>query len=458
MPHVGAMVDAAVRPILLAALLGSSLAALTPTLRAEGASAATMLTTGNYVAGQGALPARTANNAVSLTVPRFQVAPNIGGRQAGIGRVFLILSTEWQNTGGVKYIVPDVADHLFLVINGDRQSNLSDATTASAHPLSLGTLIVPPSVQLVGGECVFEIPDHGIASLELLFIDADQGDMHAQLYGHKPPARRVVATPVNNGLIEVTVLAVDEVGAIGDSKASAGQRFAVVQLSLRGLSKDSLVRFDPTQYSMLRDADGYVYAVAAVDGLDDAFTAETQLVPNAPARGALAFAVPASHSALELAIDLPGYAPMEIGLPNTGAPAHGGKPLLTFEDPETLNLSVLSLRRESTIGRNHAAAGNAYLVVSVLFSSKLDQGIEFQTAEQLLLLDADRTISVDTDTLEALPHALKENSVIPAHAQARFDVVYQVPAASAHFAIRYRGFQTDAKKPLPDVAENSNGR
>ena len=82
MPHVGAMVDAAVRPILLAALLGSSLAALTPTLRAEGASAATMLTTGNYVAGQGALPARTANNAVSLTVPRFQVAPNIGGRQS----------------------------------------------------------------------------------------------------------------------------------------------------------------------------------------------------------------------------------------------------------------------------------------------------------------------------------------------------------------------------------------
>jgi hypothetical protein len=148
---------------------------------------------------------------------------------------------------------------------------------------------------------------------------------------------------------------------------------------------------------------------------------------------------------------------MEVDLPNTGAPAHAGKLLLTFEDPETLSLSVLGLSRVSTIGRNTAAAGNTYLVVSVLFASKLDQGIEFQAAEQLLILDGDRTISVDADALEALPHALKENSVIPAHGQARFDVVYQVPATSMHFAIRYRGFQTDAKKPLPEVPANVHG-
>lgn len=110
--------------------------------------------------------------------------------------------------GGVKYIVPNVTDHLFLQINGEHQSTLSDATAAAPHPLSLGTLIVPATGRVVTGEYVFEIPDHGVASLEMLFIDTDQGDMHAQLFGLKPSAQRSIAAPVNNGLIEAKVLAV----------------------------------------------------------------------------------------------------------------------------------------------------------------------------------------------------------------------------------------------------------
>jgi hypothetical protein len=73
-------------------------------------------------------------------------------------------------------------------------------------------------------------------------------------------------------------------------------------------------------------------------------------------------------------------------------------------------------------------------------------------AEQLLLLDGQDQIPLDPDALEALPHGMMENSVIAAHSQARYQVIYQVSRASAHFTLRYRGFNSDTKKVLPDVA------
>jgi hypothetical protein len=223
---------------------------------------------------------------------------------------------------------------------------------------------------------------------------------------------------------------------------------------MRGLSKGNLVRFDATQYSVLRDSDGYNYQVSQVADLDDEFTSATQLLPEVPCRGTLAFLVPASHSVLTLALNLPGYSSLEFALPNTGGKARIGKPLLSIEDRDTLTLSVLGLNRVSSIGNNTAANGKSYLVLDVMFTSKADQGIEFQTAEQLILLDGDNQITADSDALDALPHPLKENSVIPPHGQARFEVAYQVPAAASHFAIRYRGFQMETKESLPDVHGN----
>jgi len=223
---------------------------------------------------------------------------------------------------------------------------------------------------------------------------------------------------------------------------------------MRALSKGNLVRFDATMYSVLRDSDGYNYQVSQVADLDDEFTSATQLLPEVPCRGMLAFLVPATHSALTLAINLPGYNSMEFALPNTGGSSRISKPLLSIEDGDTLTLSVLGLRRVSSIGNNAAASGKNYLVLNVLFTSKTDQGIEFQTAEQLILLDGDNQITADADALDALPHALKENSVIPPHGQARFEVAYQVPATASHFAVRYRGFQMETKVSLPDVPGN----
>lgn len=416
------------------------------------------LTPGDYKAGQGTGPAAASNHQVKLTAPRFRVSTNVGAQQAPARHAYLTVSTEWRIVGSVQYLVPQMNNHLFLLIDGDRQVIVSDATGATAHPLAMDQLLVTAGGS-VAGDVVFEIPDHGVVSLELLFIDSDQGNMNVPLFGRAPPEPRTIAGPADNGLLETALLGLREVAAVGGVRAPPGQTFAVIDVRMRALSAGNLVRFDPTMFSVLNDADGYSYRVASLEGLDDEFTAAMQLIPLVPSRGTLAYLIPASHSALTLAINLPEHKAIVLALPNSGpAASRVGKPVVSFEDPDTLTLNVLGLSRAPSIGKNSAAAGKEYLILDLSFTSKVDQGIEFQTAEQLLLIDGEEQIAVDPDALEALPHGMAEGSVISPHGQARFQVVYQVPKAAAHLTLRYRGFNSDAKKALPTIAAQGHGR
>jgi hypothetical protein len=438
-----------------AALLGACLAVAATSAHAAPPSAVPTagLTAGDYTPGQTAATASGTNREVRLTVPRFRMTAELGARRAAAHHAFLVVSTEWGNLGSVKYLVPEVPNHLFLLINGSRPATLSDATSAAPHALSMEQLLVPATGAVVAGDYVFEIPDQGVTSLELLFIDSEQGNMDVPLFGRAPPAPHAIAGPASNGLIEIAVLGMREVAAVGNAHAPAGRTYAVIDIQMRALSPGNLVRFDPTMYSVLGDADGYSYRSVSLEALEDEFTAATQLIPLIPSRGTLAYLIPASHAGLTLAINLPEYKTMALALPNSGPVASRlSKTLISFEDPDTLTLNVLGLSRASSIGKNIAAARKDYLILDLLFVSKADQGIEFQTAEQLLLLDGQDQIPLDPDALEALPHGMMENSVIAAHSQARYQVIYQVSRASAHFTLRYRGFNSDTKKVLPDVA------
>lgn len=416
------------------------------------------LTLGDYNTAQaGAAAASATNRQAKLTVARFRVSAALGAQQAPAHRAYLLLSTEWRNIGSVKYLVPQVNNHLFLLIDGERQAVLSDATGAAPHPLSIDQLLVPATGGTVAGDAVFEIPDHGVTSLELYFIDTDQGDMRLALFGRAPPQRQPLAGPSSNGLVETAILGMQQIAAVGAARAPAGQVYAVIDVRMRALSPGNLVRFDPTMYSILSDADGYSYHVVPLEGLENEFPAATQLLPLIPSRGTLAYLIPATHSALSLAIDLPGYKAVALAMPNSGPAAHAGKPLLSFEDPNTLTLGVLGLSRASSIGSMVAPAGKDYLILDVLFSSKVDDGIEFQTSQQLLLQNGADEIAVDPDAIEALPHGMKESSVIEAHRQARFQVAYQIPANAAHFTLRYRGFQSDTKQTLPEIPAKAHG-
>lgn len=422
------------------------------------AAAASMgLTAGDYRPGPAGTRAAAGNRQATLTVPRFRVSASLGAQQAPARHAFLTVSTEWRTVGSIQYLVPQVTNHLFLLLDGDRPATLSDATAAAPHPLALDQLLVPQSGG-VAGDIVFEIPDHDVASLELLFIDSEQGNMNVPLFGRAPPAPSPIAGPASNGLIETAILGMKENAAVGGVHAPAGQTYVLIDLRMRGLSPGNLVRFDPTMYSMLNDADGYSYRVMALDGLDDEFGAATQLIPLVPSRGTLAYLIALPHAALTLAINLPEHRPMALALPNSGPIASSlAKPLVRFEDPDTLTLNVVGLRRASSVGTNSAATGKEYLILDLLFVSEVDQGIEFQTTEQLLLRDGQDQIRVDPEAIAALPHGMTENCVLAAHGHARFQVIYQVRKAATHLTLRYRGFNADTQQPLPEVVKTGHG-
>jgi hypothetical protein len=425
------------------------------------------------------------NRAVVLTVPSFTVTDQIGGTKAPNDRRFLIIDTRWQNilplqpqpaSGGggaadsilgglggsrnsraagsgklvpVPYVIPDFPDHLFVLINGDMQSTLNEATASAPHPLSIEKLEVSAPSAPVEGNVAFEIPARDVTSIELEYLDSDYGAMRLPLFGKAPPPSKPLAAAVHNDVVELTALRFRETPAVAGVQASAGHEYAIVDVDLRGMSENNLVRLEAARYSTLGDAEGFTYLPVPIDGLPGEFSGVTQLLPAIPQRGSIAFLVPASHSALTFAMNFPDLPSLKVAIPGSG-PSSPPTPvaLMTIDDGEILSLKVYDAHSSNSLGDKRPGAGNRYVVIDVGFASKSDQGIDFQTSAQLMLLDGDNKISVDADALDALPHPLIEDSIIPPHGQGRYEVVYQVPAATNSVVLYYRGFVSEARRPL----------
>src|SRR5208283_99402 len=122
-------------------LLGVSLAIAATSASAASPSAG--LTPGEYTAGPAGATASATNREARLTVQRFRVTANLGEQHAPAHQAFLTVSTEWTNVGSIQYLVPQLNNHLFLLIDGDHQAILSDAMGAAPHPLTMNQLLVP---------------------------------------------------------------------------------------------------------------------------------------------------------------------------------------------------------------------------------------------------------------------------------------------------------------------------
>lgn len=84
----------------------------------DGAPLGPELTPGDHNLKHRSSPASTSNSAISLTVREFRIAPSLGDLQPAPRHAFLLVRMDWKNTGPMPYMVPEVADHLFLLIQG----------------------------------------------------------------------------------------------------------------------------------------------------------------------------------------------------------------------------------------------------------------------------------------------------------------------------------------------------
>jgi len=112
-----------------------------------------------------------------------------------------------------------------------------------------------------------------------------------------------------------------------------------------------------------------------------------QFLPGTLQRGALVFSVPAQHGGLTLVVNLPGYPPLELNLPNTdsgggmrSAPASQAPVLFTISDGSTPRRADSGVRAASNLGDVQPEQGKRFMVLDLTLVNKVDQGIEFQTA------------------------------------------------------------------------------
>jgi len=438
--------------------------------------------------------ARAKNQAVEFSIPSFSVTRTLGSRTAPSGKAFLVIDMVWKNiipltkvlrhpekqdrtmgvgglgVGGGKqekenpddyemrptpYVVPEVKDHAFVLVNGQDTALLSEANSAAPHALSAEQIVVPKLNAEVKGQLVYEIPERGVTSLVFRYLDTAYGSFDVPLFG-KPPAPAVaIAGPMANDVLEVSAYGVQELARVGDSSAPAGQKYAVVQLGCTGKAEGSLVRVELENYASLRDPQGFSFTPAKDASAPGQFKGMVQFLPQTPQRGALVFQVPEQHGALTLVLTIPGNAPLELNLPNTAtggaASAAAAKPpavLFTIPDGDTLDVQVHGVSVAANLGSAQPEEGKRFLMLDLSLVNKADQGIEFQTGEQLKLLNGEEEIVADASSMEQLPHPLKENSVVPAHGRGRFEVAYQVPTGAGKLVLYYRGFNREEKHPL----------
>ena len=263
-----------------------------------------------------------------------------------------------------------------------------------------------------------------------------------------PPA--VTVAPRENGYLR---LQVTEAGFWpADRAAPAGLRYYTV--GLRGTSKsDSAdpvfaqskgndVLIDVRRFVFGQNDQGCIFRPERdVTGIERLIGDSIAFPLAKHAEGRLVFLVPEDTQQVRVVL-----APAGEGLvvpagpdftPSWPAPVH------TIDDGTTLRVHVLP-RRQPPASLPAAATGREHVVLDVAVENRTaEQGVEFQTSQQLRLVDAGgRFVQPSAPLTKQLGCRLDDGDVIPPGHTRRLQVVYDVPTGAPR-RLQYRGFEKE---------------
>lgn len=407
------------------------------------------------------LQAAAANRGVLLTVHSITARDAYGLLTPPEGKQFLILDTQWQNQIPLsvvyenkvptEYVVPNLADHLYVVADGNRVLRLVEEDVPGLLPiknLRLGRL-----GDVLRGNVLFVLPG-GVKSLELRFYDFAHGHITLPLMepesGMGGPAKPV--SPVQkNEVVEAGVFATHRLAERDGQKAPPEMVYLQVDLRARSLFTfdADATAFDPKakpgqklkigtvadwkesrRYLQLV-ADG-MYAYGPLPG--GTLEAEPRFLPDVFTGGTADFLIPSKVQSLELRLDFPNAAingktirPTGITLAIEGRrpPAPKVTPIVSTED----GLFVVAVTGQKTMTEfagQSATEGGRFLVLDVLVRNVSKQGEMFQTQEQLKYVSqAGEQSQYDPAALNGA-HPPRELLWIPAGESRAFEVVYAI--------------------------------
>jgi hypothetical protein len=418
-----------------------------------------------------------ANRGVELTVFTASLAPAYGALQAPAGRGFLVLTTEWRHTIPptrtkdrelqTEYRVPNLADHLYLVVNGLQVERLLPKAEGLPGHVPVRNFRLEKLGTRLRGEVLFSVPAAGIESLELRYYDYAHGHFQVALTALRGEgAAPLPAGPlVKNEVIEAGVHRLAKTKTLGGKPAPAGGVFVSVELRGRSLVllDGDATAFDPKAKSGDRLKIGTVadwlesrkYLQLVIDGEygygalpASTLPAEPRFLPDILTGGEVVFLAPEDARTLALRCDFPNargpdgkvFQPTGFLIPLEGTPAAPvERPAIASIDDDFFRVAVVRQDAAGQFADEEAGAGKIFFVIEVSVANGGKKGEFFQTREQIKYVASDgKQSALDEATFRALRRP--EAPVwIPAGERRTFQVAYRIAAGEKRPRLAYSG-------------------
>ena len=436
------------------------------------------------------LQATVANRAVRLCLINASLANRYGEHAAPEGRCWLILSSEWESIISLTlieerqvptmYKIPNLGDHLYLVVNGSRLSRIVPGADGMAGHVPVKDFALEQIGSRIRGNILFEIPAEAPGSLELRFYDYSHGPMNVILLpaSKDAPATAPLAMPQRNEVIEAALHGLGEAAEFDGQKAPPGMTHFIVDLRARSLfmldadasyhdpkaPKGAKLKVgtvadwkESRKYIQLVLDGQYAYAPLEASEL----APEPRFLPDAMTGGKLVFLAPAKRQSMELLCEFPNAAipgtnktlrPTALLLPLAGTrpPLAELKTTAAIRD-DVFTVSVVGQSTRAAFAGARASAGNQFLVLDVVVENTGAKGEIFQTRSQLKHAAEGGSLSTfDPASYQGLRPPM-DLLWVPAGQRRAFQVAYRIPSSERKPRLAYSGVSLAKLVPLDAV-------
>ena len=427
-----------------------------------------------------ALGAETGNRAARVVVHSMTARARYGAAAAAPGRQLLVLNTEWENLIPLtliyekqvptEYQIPNLADHLYLLVNGSRVARLRGDADALPGHVKVKEFKLERIGSRARGNVVFEVPAADVQSLELRFYDYAHGHFNVPLLspaGGAAAQAKPLSAPLKNEVLEVAPFGVEKLNELAGRKAPAGMAFVSVDLRARSLFtvEADADAFDPKARKGAKTKVGHVadwkesrkYLQLVADGEygyvpDPELTEleeEPRFLPDVMTGGRVVFLAPAEAKSLELRCDFPNarastgagtFRPkgMTLALEGKRPALPNAKPIVSVDD-DVYKVAVVGQQAAAEFAGQKPADGKKFLVLDVTVNNTGKVGEFFQTRQQLKHADeAGGQSELSPATFQGVRRPA-ELVWIPPGERRSFQAVFEVPAAETRPRLAFTG-------------------
>jgi hypothetical protein len=426
-----------------------------------------------------------ANRACRLTIHSVTERPSYGGKAPAAGRKALILDAEFENTIPMTlvqsnqvptmYKIPQLGDHLYLVVNGNRVSRLpADGASLPGHVGTAGFTLDRLGSR-IRGNLVFEVPAEGAGPLDLRFYDYAHGHMTMTLRaGSRAEAKPIVPLQENEVL---------EAG-IYRAERAAGRLTVEIGARSRMFTEGDATAFDPKakpgdklKIGTVSDwTDLRKHCHLLIDGTRSVAPQDLEIgeaprfLPDVMTGGTAVFLVPEKVQSLEIRCDFPNarlpdgkvvHPKALVFLLEGQRPAVPAAPAIVEIDDEIFKVAVTGQAVAAEFAGVKAPAGSTFLVLDLAVKGAGKAGEMFQTVDQLLYATEKGAQLPMHDATFKGPAAPAKLHLVPTGETRTFQAVFAIPSTDRKPRLAYRGVTKAAiveLKPLAGAAPEAAKR